>query len=43
MAELRESHLHYLLAIYELGRNSPAVGTQTVAKALSCSRPPLPK
>ena len=34
MAELRESHLRYLLAVYELGRIMPDVGTQDIAKAL---------
>ena len=38
MAELREAHLRYLLAICELGRNDPDVGTQAVAKALNCSK-----
>ena len=36
MAELREAHLRYLLAIYELGKSTPDVGTQAVAKALNC-------
>lgn len=35
MAELREAHLRYLLAIYELGRNDPDMGTQAAAKALN--------
>ena len=43
MAELREAHLRYLLAIYELGRNSPDVGTQAVAKALNCSKASVTK
>lgn len=30
MTELREAHLRYLLAIYELGRNNPDVGRLTV-------------
>ena len=30
MTELREAHLRYLLAIYELGRNDPDVGRLTV-------------
>ena len=34
MAELRESHLRYLLAIYELSRNDPDVGIQAVAGAV---------
>ena len=38
MAELREAHLRYLLAIYELGKSTPDVGTQAVAKALNCSK-----
>lgn len=37
MAELREAHLRYLLAIYELGKSNPDVGTQAVAKALNCN------
>lgn len=32
--ELRETHLRYLLTIYELGRNNQDVGTKTVADAL---------
>ena len=43
MAELREAHLRYLLAIYELGRNDPNVGTQAVAKALNCSKASVTK
>ena len=43
MAELREAQLRYLLAIYELGRNSPDVGTQAVAKALNCSKASVTK
>lgn len=43
MAELREAHLRYLLAIYELGRNDPDVGTQSVAKALNCSKASVTK
>ena len=43
MAELRESHLHYLLAIYELGKSTPDVGTQAVAKALNCSKASVTK
>lgn len=43
MAELREAHLRYLLAIYELGRNDPDVGTQAVAKALNCSKASVTK
>ncbi len=38
MAELRETHLRYLLAIYELGKTTPDVGIQAVAKALNCSK-----
>ena len=38
MAELREAHLRYLLAIYELGKSTPDVGIQAVARALSCSK-----
>ena len=36
MAALREAHLRYLLAIYELGKSTPDVGIQAVARALSC-------
>lgn len=43
MAELREAHLRYLLAIYELSRNDPDVGTQAVAKALNCSKASVTK
>ena len=38
MAELRETHLRYLLAVYELGKTGSEVGIQDVAKALSCSK-----
>ena len=38
MAALREAHLRYLLAIYELGKSTPDVGIQAVARALSCSK-----
>ena len=43
MAELREAHLRYLLAIYELGRNDPDVGTQAVAKSLNCTKASVTK
>ena len=43
MAELRESHLRYLLAIYELGKSTPDVGTEAVAKALNCSKASVTK
>ena len=43
MAELRESHLRYLLAIYELSRNDPDVGIQAVAGALNCSKASVTK
>ncbi len=43
MAELREAHLRYLLAIYELGKSNPDVGTQAVAKALNCSKASVTK
>ena len=43
MAELRESHLRYLLAIYELGRLMPDVGTQDIAKNLNCSKASVTK
>ncbi len=38
MAELRETHLRYLLAIYELGRGKSDVGIQDIAKTLGCSK-----
>ena len=43
MAELRESHLRYLLAIYELSRKDPDVGIQAVAGALNCSKASVTK
>ncbi|MCI9457984.1 MAG: MarR family transcriptional regulator [Oscillospiraceae bacterium] len=43
MAELREAHLRYLLAIYELSRSKPDVGIQAVAKALNCSKASVTK
>ena len=43
MAELREAHLRYLLAIYELGKSTPDVGTQAIAKALNCSKASVTK
>ena len=43
MAELRETHLRYLLAIHELGKSNPDVGTQAVAKALNCSKASVTK
>ena len=43
MAELRESHLRYLLVIYELGRIQPDVGTQDIAKTLNCSKASVTK
>ena len=43
MAQLRESHLRYLLAIYELGRIKPDVGTQDIAKTLNCSKASVTK
>ena len=43
MAELREAQLRYLLAIYELGRNKPDVGTQDIAKAMNCSKASVTK
>lgn len=38
MAELRESHLRYLLAIYELGQTMLDVGTQDIAKTLGYTK-----
>ena len=43
MAELREAHLRSLLAIYELGKSAPDVGTQAVEKALNCSKASVTK
>ena len=43
MAELREAHLRYLLAIYELGKSNPDAGTQAVAKSLNCSKTSVTK
>lgn len=43
MAQLREAHLRYLLAIYELGRNNPDVGTQAVSRVLNCSKASVTK
>ena len=36
--ELRESHLRYLLVIYELGQVTMDVGTADIAKVLDCSK-----
>lgn len=43
MVELREAHLRYLLAIYELGKGGSEVGIQDVAKSLSCSKASVTK
>ena len=43
MAELREAHLRYLLAIFELGKDTPDVGIQDVAKTLRCSKASVTK
>lgn len=43
MAELREAHLRYLLAVYELGRSKPDVGTLDIAKTLNCSKASVTK
>lgn len=43
MTEVREAHLRYLLAIYELGKSDPDVGIQAVAKALCCSKAAVTK
>lgn len=43
MAELREAHLRYLLAIYELGKSNPDVGIQAVAKSLNCTKASVTK
>ena len=39
MAQLTETHLRYLLAIYDLGRTAPDVGAAEVAKVLAVSKP----
>lgn len=36
--ELRESHLRYLLTIYELGQQQETVGTADIAKALGYAK-----
>jgi len=43
MAELRETHLRYLLAVYELWKSGPEVGIQAVAETLSCSKASVTK
>ena len=43
MAELREAHLRYLLAIYELGRTQPDVGTLDIANALGYTKASVTK
>lgn len=43
MAELREAHLRYLLTVFALGKNTPDVGIQDVAKALNCSKASVTK
>lgn len=37
--ELTETHLRYLLAIYDLGRITPDVGAVEIAKVLHVSKP----
>lgn len=37
--ELTETHLRYLLAIYDLGRVTPDVGAAAIANTLKVSRP----
>lgn len=39
MTQLTETHLRYLMAIYDLARTTPDVGAAEVAKALKVSRP----
>ena len=41
--ELRESHLRYLLVIYELGQTAMEVGTADIAKTLVCSKASVTK
>lgn len=43
MAELREAHLRYLLAIYELGRTKPDVGTLDISRALGYTKASVTK
>lgn len=43
MADLREAHLRYLLAVYELGKTGSEVGIQGVAQALGCSKASVTK
>lgn len=43
MADLRETHLRYLLAIYELGKTGSEVGIQDIAKALNCAKASVTK
>ena len=43
MTELRETHLRYLLAVYELSKSNPDVGIQAIAKALNCSKASVTK
>ena len=43
MAELREAHLRYLLAIYELGQTKPDVGTLDISRALGYTKASVTK
>lgn len=39
MTGLTETHLRYLMAIYDLGRTTPDVGAAEIAKTLRVSKP----
>ena len=39
MSQITETHLRYLLAVYDLSRTVPAVGATEIAKALAVSKP----
>jgi len=39
MTQLTQTHLRYLLAIYDLGRGKPDVGAAELAKVLAVSKP----
>lgn len=43
MAELREAQLRYLITIYELGRENPDVGIQSLARNLGCAKASVTK
>lgn len=39
MSQITETHLRYLLEVYDLSRTMPAVGATEIAKALAVSKP----